>query len=151
MPASSIACLLLASVTSVRNSYQIKFFYYQYRTCHNNLALTNERCDTTDEYCPTAPQGAHLILSLCYFKYFEIELSISQFATMENDPLKLLIELYKSEGYVGREAVEKAEAELDKRRHQRQLELHQSAGKNHRLLFDVPFCVFAFGSFNIYD
>ena len=34
----------------------------------------------------------------------------------ENDPLKKLIVLFKSEGYIGKEAVEKAEAELERRR-----------------------------------
>ncbi len=42
---------------------------------------------------------------------------------MENDPLKPLIELFESKGYVGREAVEKAEAELERRR-QYELQLH---------------------------
>ena len=74
---------------------------------------------------------------------------------MENDPLKLLTEFYKKEGYVGKEAVEKAEVELDKRRKER-LELNQSAGKNHLLLFFVPpsvsaHCSFKSHSFGIYD
>ena len=98
------------------------------------------------------------LFSLSYFKYFEIEPSIdfdSQFATMENDPLILLTEFYEKEGYLGKEAVEKAEVELE-RRHQRQLELNQSAGKNHLLLFFVPpsvstQCSFQSHSLNIYD
>jgi hypothetical protein len=49
---------------------------------------------------------------------------------METDPLKKLTDFYKSEGFTGREAVEKAEAELERR--------HQSAGKNHLLLSFVP-------------
>ena len=34
----------------------------------------------------------------------------------ENDPLKKLIVLFKSEGYIGKEAVEEAKAELERRR-----------------------------------
>lgn len=74
---------------------------------------------------------------------------------MEYDPLKQLTDFFKSEGYVGKEAVEEAKAELE-RRHQRQLDLNQSAGKFHRLLFFVPpsvsaYCSFKSHSFNIYD
>ena len=76
-------------------------------------------------------------------------------AAMENDPLKQLIELFESEGYFGKDAVETAEAELE-RRHRRQLELNQSSGKFYRLLFFVPpsvsaYCSFKSHSFNIYD
>eukprot|EP01032_Pedospumella_encystans_P019581 gene19581-22265_t len=45
---------------------------------------------------------------------------------MEHDPLKQLTEFFKSEGYIGKEAVEEAKAEL-KRRHERELELKQAA------------------------
>jgi hypothetical protein len=41
-------------------------------------------------------------------------------------------------GYVGKEAVEEAEAELDKRRHERELEMRQTAGNNYLLLSFVP-------------
>ncbi len=60
-----------------------------------------------------------LMFRQSYVKYILIEPSIdfgSQFATMENDPLKQLTDFFKSEGYVGKEAVEEAMAELDKRR-----------------------------------
>ena len=40
----------------------------------------------------------------------------------ENDPLKKLIDLFKSEGYIGKEAVEKAETELERRRKHEELE-----------------------------
>lgn len=72
---------------------------------------------------------------MSYFRRIENELSIdldSQFPPMEHDPLKQLTEFFKSEGYVGKEAVEEAKAEL-KRRHKRELELKQ-AGKNHHLV-----------------
>lgn len=49
---------------------------------------------------------------------------------MESDPLKDLTAFYESKGYEGKEAVEKAEVELDKRRRERELELRQTAGKN---------------------
>lgn len=48
---------------------------------------------------------------------------------MESDPLKELTAFYESKGYDGKEAVEKAEAELE-RRHQRELQLRQTTGKN---------------------
>ena len=40
----------------------------------------------------------------------------------ENDLLKKLIVLFKSEGYIGKEAVEKAEAELQRRREHEELQ-----------------------------
>ena len=40
----------------------------------------------------------------------------------ENDPLKKLIVLFKSEGYIGKEAVEEAKAELERRREHEELE-----------------------------
>ena len=51
------------------------------------------------------------------------------FSKMENDPLNQLTVFYESKGYTGKEAVEKAEIELDKRRRERELELKQTAGK----------------------
>jgi hypothetical protein len=73
---------------------------------------------------------------------------------METDPLNQLTVFYESKGYIGKEAVEKAEAELDKRRKERALEL--SAGQSHCLLSFViasvsAHCSVKSYSFNIYD
>jgi hypothetical protein len=40
----------------------------------------------------------------------------------ENDPLKMLTDFFKSEGYIGKEAVEEAKAELERRREHEELE-----------------------------
>ena len=40
----------------------------------------------------------------------------------ENDPIDKLIKKYETRGYIGREAVEKAEAELERRREHKELE-----------------------------
>ena len=40
----------------------------------------------------------------------------------ENDPLEKLIRTYEARGYIGKEAVEKAEAELNRRREHEELE-----------------------------
>ena len=40
----------------------------------------------------------------------------------KNDPLKLLTDFFESKGYIGKEAVEKAEAELERRREHEELE-----------------------------
>lgn len=56
---------------------------------------------------------------------------------MEQDPLSQLTVIYESRGFTGKEAVEKAEIELERRR-KRELELKQAGGKNHHLLSFVP-------------
>ena len=53
--------------------------------------------------------------------------------TMENDPLRQLTEFFETKGYIGKEAVEEAKNELDKRRKERELELKQTAGTQHHL------------------
>jgi hypothetical protein len=57
---------------------------------------------------------------------------------METDPLKKLTEFFKYMGYVGKEAVEKAEAELDKRRKEREFALRKTAGEKYLLVSFVP-------------
>ncbi len=57
---------------------------------------------------------------------------------MEDDPLIKLTEYFKSNGYDPREAVEKAEVELERRRQ------HESKGKIYLNLIIVPhskFCI----------
>ena len=50
----------------------------------------------------------------------------------ENDPLEKLIRTFEARGYIGKEAVEKAEAELNRRREHEELERRREHEKLER-------------------
>jgi hypothetical protein len=68
---------------------------------------------------------------------------------METDPSKQLTDFFEQNGFASREASEKAQAELDKRRKERELEF-KSAGKVHSFhLLSLHICLSKCPSFNI--
>ena len=50
----------------------------------------------------------------------------------KNDPLKLLTDFFESKGYIGKEAVEEAKAELERRREERRCEREELERRHER-------------------